>query len=193
MSWYLELVDKCCCNVYDLSDNLSDRSDFIMQHELIRVCVHDACMYADIFVGLILMLWHRETHISPQRNRLIIMVPAGTELTTSRLRQLRQLPVVHCQLKFNICVRCDMAFIEPMHRNKPNITYLPVVQHDRFTPLKLCLSKNLNSTARPYDHRAFSPLDSTASWLSHLVLPMYMFVVVNFDALAQVSDIRIER
>ena len=28
------------------------------------------------------------------------------------------------QLKFNICVRCDMAFIEPMHRNKPNITYL---------------------------------------------------------------------
>ena len=21
-------------------------------------------------------------------------------------------------------VRCDMAFIEPMHRNKPNITYL---------------------------------------------------------------------
>ena len=29
-----------------------------------------------------------------------------------------------CQLKFSICVRCDMAFIEPMHRNKPNITYL---------------------------------------------------------------------
>ena len=27
-------------------------------------------------------------------------------------------------LKFNICVRCDMAFIVPMHRNKPNITYL---------------------------------------------------------------------
>ena len=25
---------------------------------------------------------------------------------------------------FNICVRVDMAFIEPMHRNKPNITYL---------------------------------------------------------------------
>ena len=81
-------------------------------------------MYADIFVGLILMLWHRETHISPRRNRLIMMDPAGTELTTPRLRQLRQLPVVHCQLKFNICVRCDMAFIEPMHRNKPNITYL---------------------------------------------------------------------
>ena len=32
--------------------------------------------------------------------------------------------LVFCQLKFNICVRCHIAFIEPMHRNKPNITYL---------------------------------------------------------------------
>ena len=54
-------------------------------------------------------------------------------------------------------------------------------------------SKNLNSTARPYDQRAFSPLDLTASWLSHLALAIYMFVVVNFDALAQASDIRIQR
>ena len=36
-------------------------------------------------------------------------------------------------------------------------------------------------------------LDLTASWLSHLALAIYMFVVVNFDALAQASDIRIER
>ena len=50
-------------------------------------------------------------------------------------------------------------------------------------------SKNLNSTARPYDQRAFSPLDPTVSWLSHLALAIYMFVVVNFDALAQASDI----
>ena len=54
-------------------------------------------------------------------------------------------------------------------------------------------AKNLNSTARPYDQQAFSPLDLTASWLSHLALVVYMFVVVNFDALAQASDIRIER
>ena len=53
--------------------------------------------------------------------------------------------------------------------------------------------KNLNSTARPYDQQAFSPLDLTASWLSHLALAIYMLVVVNFDALAQASDIRIER
>ena len=52
-------------------------------------------------------------------------------------------------------------------------------------------AKNLNSTARPYDQQAFSPLDLTASWLSHLALAIYMFVVVHFDALAQASDIRI--
>ena len=54
-------------------------------------------------------------------------------------------------------------------------------------------AKNSNSTARPYDQRAFSPLDPTVSWLSHLALAIYIFVVVNFDALAQASDIQIER
>ena len=54
-------------------------------------------------------------------------------------------------------------------------------------------SRNLNSTACPYDQRAFSPLGPTVSWLSHLALAIYMFVVVNFDALAQASDIQIER
>ena len=59
---------------------------------LILNCALALAIY--IFVGLILMLWHRETHINPQRNRWIIVDPAGIELTTSRLRQLRQLPVV---------------------------------------------------------------------------------------------------
>ena len=54
-------------------------------------------------------------------------------------------------------------------------------------------AKNLNSTAHPYDQGAFSPLDPTVSWLSHLALAIYIFVVVNFDALAQASDIQIER
>ena len=53
-------------------------------------------------------------------------------------------------------------------------------------------AKNLNSTARPYDQRAFSPLDPNVSWPSHLALAIYIFVVVNFDALAQASDIQIE-
>ena len=34
---------------------------------------------------------------------------------------------------------------------------------------------------------------TTAGWLSHLALVIYMFVVVNFDALAQASDFRNER
>ena len=54
-------------------------------------------------------------------------------------------------------------------------------------------AKNLNSTARPYDQRAFSPPDPTVSWLSQLALAMYIFVVVNLDVLAQASDIQIER
>ena len=54
-------------------------------------------------------------------------------------------------------------------------------------------SRNLNSTARPYDQQAFSPPDPTAIWHLHLALAIYIFVVVNFDALAQASDFRIER
>ena len=54
-------------------------------------------------------------------------------------------------------------------------------------------ANKLNSTARPYDQRAFSSLGPTVSWLSHLTLAIYMLVVVNFDALTQVNDIKIER
>ena len=54
-------------------------------------------------------------------------------------------------------------------------------------------AKNLNSTAHPYDQRAFNALDPTVSWLSHLALAIYIFVVVNFDALVEASDIQIER
>ena len=64
---------------------------------------------------------------------------------------------------------------------------------DKPTELSRIKLWNLNSTARPYDQRAFSPLDPTAVWHSHLALAIYMFVVVNFDALAQASNIRIER
>ena len=54
-------------------------------------------------------------------------------------------------------------------------------------------AKNLNSAARPYDQRAFSPLDPTAVWHSHLALAIYIFVVVNFDALVEPSGFVIER
>ena len=54
-------------------------------------------------------------------------------------------------------------------------------------------AKNVISTSRPYDQRAFSALDPTAGWLSHLALAMCMFFVVNSDALAQTSDFQIKR
>ena len=54
-------------------------------------------------------------------------------------------------------------------------------------------SKNLNSTARSYDEWAFSPLHSTADWLSRMTLAIYMSVIVNFHALAQARYFRIER
>ena len=64
---------------------------------------------------------------------------------------------------------------------------------DKPTEQSRIMLKNFNSTAHPYDQRAFSPLDPTAGWRSHLALVIYMFVVVNFDALAQASDFLIER
>ena len=38
--------------------------------------------------------------------------------------------MVFSQLKFNVCVRCDMTFIVSMHRNKPTITYLHSLLQD---------------------------------------------------------------
>ena len=74
-------------------------------------------------------------------------------------------------------------------------TYSPAdwMPADKPTELSRIKLKNLNSTARPYDQQAFRPPDLTAIWHSHLALAIYIFVVVNFDALAQASDFRIER
>ena len=47
-------------------------------------------------------------------------------------------------------------------------------------PVPMISEHSAHSTPQPF-------------WHSHLALAIYMFVVVNFDALAQASDIRIER
>ena len=74
-------------------------------------------------------------------------------------------------------------------------TYSPAdwMPADKPTELSRIKFKILNSTARPYDQQAFSPPYPIAIWHSHLALKIYIFVVVNFDALAQASDFRIER
>ena len=64
---------------------------------------------------------------------------------------------------------------------------------DKPTELSRIKLKTWCSTTRPYDQWVFSPQEPTVGWLSHLTLPIYIFVVVNFDALAQASDIQIKR
>ena len=93
-----------------------------------------------IFVGLMMMLCHRETHINPQSNRWIIVDRVGIELTTARLRQPRQ---------------------------------LPVVQHVRFMPLKLCKKHNPNDINEA----------ALENWQSVWNTPMSIStpVCVNFD------------
>ena len=49
------------------------------------------------------------------------------------------------------------------------------------------------SSAHSYDQRALSPLNPIAIWLSQLALAICIFVVVNFDALAQASDFQIKK
>ena len=89
------------------------------------------------------------------------------------------------------CLPLLNAGFEPRGSLKPNLQQTECPLTNRLSYLGS--SKNLNSTARPYDQQAFSPPDPTAIWHSHLALAIYIFVVVDFDALAQASDFRIER
>ena len=77
---------------------------------------------------------------------------------------------------------CCLPLLNAGFEPKVSDTYSPAdwMLADKPTELSRIKLKNLNSTARPYDQQAFSPLDLTASWLSHLALAIYMFVVVNF-------------
>ena len=143
-----------------------------------------------IFVGLILMLWHRETNIYQQRNRYIIVHPVGIELTTSRLRQLRscQLSSTYASRHWNF-VKTQLLLhargcIGQRYSNRKETSCLPLLNAgfepevsdtessadwmpaDKRTELSRIKLKNLNSTTRPYDERAFSPLDPTHSTLA---------------------------
>ena len=76
---------------------------------------------------------------------------------------------------------CCLPLLNAGFEPKVSDTYSPAdwMLADKPTELSRIKLKNLNLTARPYDQQAFSPLDLTASWLSHLALAIYMFVVVN--------------
>ena len=97
-------------------------------------------------------------------------------------------PVWNAQVSISTpaCVNFDQKVSE----TQSSADWMPADKPTELSRIKLI---NLNSTARPYDQQAFSPPDPTAIWHSHLALAIYIFVVVNFDALAQASDIQIER
>ena len=65
------------------------------------------------------------------------------------------------ETRSTLCLRCDMAFIEPMHRNKPNITYL------------------LNTV--PADGLALKGARSSADYRFHKFL--WVFLILNIFAM----------
>ena len=68
--------------------------------------------------------------------------------------------------------------------------WMPANKPTELSRIKL---KNLNSIARSYDQQTSNQPHPTAGWLSQLAVAIYMFAVVNFDALAQASNFQIER
>ena len=133
-----------CQRLHWTTDNPSGMHRCQFQHPCVLILNCALVLAIYIFVGLILMLWHRETHINPQSNRQIIVDPVGIELTTSRLRQLRQ---------------------------------LPVVRHDRFTPLKLCQKTQFQWHARSCIGQLTTRLECTG---------------VNFKFLCRMQDSNLE-
>ena len=85
--------------------------------------------------------------------------------------------------KETICLPLLNARSQPDVRNLISADRMPAEKNDCAIEDQY---ENFNSIALPYDQPAFSPLDPTAGWLSHMALAIYMFVVVYFDALAQV-------
>ena len=87
----------------------------------------------------------------------------------------------YSNLKKTSCLPLLNAGFEPrVSGTKSPADWMPAVKLTELSKI----NKHFNSTTCPYGQRAFSPFDPTASWLSHLVLALNMFIVVNFDALA---------
>ena len=91
--------------------------------------------------------------------------------------------------KFSSSAECRIRRWEVSDTKSP-ADWMPTHKPTELSRIKL---NNLNSTAHPYDEWAFSPLEFTADWLSHLALAIYLFVVVNCDALAQARYFLTER
>ena len=76
------------------------------------------------------------------------------------------------------------------HQNRQQTEYSQTTHKPTWL---LRINRILNSTARPGCECASSLFDYIADWLSLLTLAIYIFVVINFVALVEASDFRIER
>ena len=137
-----------------------------LEYPLLLTRRGDTCMLL-----LISMLWHRQA----------IFESKGDKLSSSAECRITQGLRHLFANRLNACWQTDCA-IEDQAKTWTRKPVLMISKHSKY-PLPY----------PPYDQQAFSPLDLTVNWLSHLALAIYTFVVVNFDALAQASDIRIER
>ena len=146
---------------------------------------------------LISMLWHRQAIFKSKGDKLCssaecrIWTRGPRHQIASRLNTRWQ---THWAIEDQADIQCSGTGKRYSNRKETSCVPLPQTECSLTNPRAIeDQANNLNSTARPYDQRAFSPLDPTVSWLTHLALAIYIFVVVNFDALAQASDIQIER
>ena len=138
------------------------------------------------YLLLISMLWHRQVIFESKGDKLSSSAYIFVVVNFDALAQARDVRIEGDKLSSSAEGRIRTQGFRYLFTSRLNACW----QTDWAIEDQ---AKNLNSTARPYDQQAFSPLDLIANWLSHLALAIYIFVVVNFDALAQASDIRIER
>ena len=147
--------------------------------------------------------------------------PAGIELTTSRLRQLRQLPVVQ-HVRFTPlksrqkCISNDMPVAaldnwQPVWNAQVSISTTVCVNFELlpgagdihfcwFNFDALAQGNAYKPTKEPINYRGPGGVHTyihtyihTYTQYTQTHIHTNIFLVVNFDALAQASDVRIER
>ena len=96
--------------------------------------------------------------------------------------------IVFCKSKFNICVRCDMAFIEPMHRNKPNITYLLTSIGNPIMEIRRSYNRVISALGftileRLHLYIESGPMTVMGLLLLDIIMIMSWFLFINFTCM----------
>ena len=186
MLWYRQAIFK------SKGDKLSSSAECRIRTQGLR----------HLFASRLNACWQTDWAIEDQAKKLELDRPSLWSASIQPTRPHCQLAIAHGSGDIHICCckfRCSgigkrysnrketscLPLLNAGFEPKVSDTYSPAdwMPADKPTELSRIKLKNLNSTDRPYDQQAFSPLDLTASWLSHMALAIYIFVVVNFDAL----------